>query len=1228
MSPGDVCQRLPFPIAAVYADLDRADASPQTRREAVYFTAYQLMRTVGLTLVGQYLTRPLPPAASLKARDSLNRAIAGVRAPHFTDWIGLLYALRRYAAALGLDFFDPFPAALDAVKASAVEVPPEYGLDHGARWRNLTWLDALHALRNGCAHSGLARDDACRRAVATFRPFLDGLLNAFAFLADYELLVLRSRPDDDPALVQCLRGATPPEPGPVEVDDGLYAAFQLSPVVFRAADGRLQPLFPLFHGHLEGEPLHCYDGAYLRDDPVMRRRTVYFLGNGDRLPLDDADAAGRVRPPAPADAGERLRGLLDGRAVPWRLRREDVAPWTLRDTVNDYARRTLDDVTDVKYLPACYLDRPRLSEPLWQTATAEGPVRRAFLLTGRAGSGKTALLCDLVRRLLAEDDHLVFFLRGDGLLREVPGGNLLVANLLHKIGLEPGAFATAAEFFAHLEARRREDRVADRRLVLVFDALNEAPEPQQVLREALELVAAARQYAWLRVVLSARDEFLLVWSGRRGELEANPFHPVRELFVPPPDDPQRPPRPEDPPAWPVPAFTADEAATVYGRYQAAKAAGQPLPACATPWAQLPPAARTGLLGVPLHLHLWMTTFDGRPAPAVAGEAELFDAYLADLRLRFDRFWPAMAAVLDHMLQTGRMELDDGDAHALRDGWQRGRTAAEQRRELSQLEVACASGVMDKRAREEGGGYRIPHQGLREQLLYARLKERDPGLSPAGVAAWLALPETEDLAGALARVADDLWLADRTVELAAFVSRRVGAAALGQMLAGRLERDAPDERLRQRLERMLAATPDTGESVERMRSLVLNVVPERLVGLAVTLGLRVLWETSSRWLENQVKLPSEEPHGLLAVAKKLLSWKTSTPRPSPAESRTLRALAISYNSLGDIYRDLRLGEQALTQYRRALELAERLHRSDPQRADFARNLSVSWHKLGDVYRDLGQAAQALDYYRQARAIHERLHRAEPQRANFAFDLSISYTRMGDIYRARGQGEQALTHFRQALELDRQLHRAEPQRAIFAWGLFTCLYRLGDVYRDLGQGAQALDYYQQARAVAERLHQVEPQRADFAHGLSVSYERLGKVYQNMGQGAQALEYYHKCREIAEGLHRAEPQRTDFASQLAGSYQHVGDVYRALGQGEQALDYFQKALAIAQQLQWAEPQRADFAWHLVWSLERLGHLTGDRRRLVQARDLLRKLRAEGRLPHQKAAQRLDRLEHELAD
>jgi len=394
MQPSEVISQMPYPIASVYADLENPQAPPQMQREAVYFTAYQLMRTVGLTLVGQYLTQPLPEGASYRARQSLNRAIVGIRCPHFSDWITLLNTLHKYHRELGLDFFPEFEQAMEAVRQSKVDVPPAYGLDYGTRCKGLTWLEAMCALRNSVAHSGMGRDEVCREAVRFFRPILEQLLDAFAFLKDYELLALRSSLDDDPTLVQVLRGATPPEAESMELDDALYRAFEVSPVVMRAPTGTVQALFPLFHGHIEGEPLHCYDGHYLRDDPKMQRRTIYYLGTEQRLPLDDTQAINLVRPPAPSNAGERLLKMLQAREIPWHMRREEVAPWTLRDTVNDYARRTLDDMIGIKYLPSCYLDRPALSATLWDFVTAERTQFRAFLLSGRAGSGKTALLCD------------------------------------------------------------------------------------------------------------------------------------------------------------------------------------------------------------------------------------------------------------------------------------------------------------------------------------------------------------------------------------------------------------------------------------------------------------------------------------------------------------------------------------------------------------------------------------------------------------------------------------------------------------------------------------------------------------------------------------------------------------------------------------------------------------------------------------------------------------------
>ena len=46
MQVSSIIDQLPYPIASVYANLEDAQASAQTRREAIYFTGYQLIPAV------------------------------------------------------------------------------------------------------------------------------------------------------------------------------------------------------------------------------------------------------------------------------------------------------------------------------------------------------------------------------------------------------------------------------------------------------------------------------------------------------------------------------------------------------------------------------------------------------------------------------------------------------------------------------------------------------------------------------------------------------------------------------------------------------------------------------------------------------------------------------------------------------------------------------------------------------------------------------------------------------------------------------------------------------------------------------------------------------------------------------------------------------------------------------------------------------------------------------
>jgi len=312
--PDQTRNRYPYPIARAYAALDDPDASPQLKQEALYFTVYQLMRLLGLGLLGEYLSRPPHPnpehdPAIVNDQRAIAKAIARLRSPYFSDWQTLLatFAKPGRRERLGLDLLPGFEPAMAAIKAEAksapLRVPREYALRRGAGFsQELGLWDAFLALRNHTAHSGQTANAVCDADLALFRQPLDRLLGHFRFLADHELLAVDQDLGDDLAELDAvplrrLRGAATPvaEATDLEGDPALCAAFAASPVVLRAPDGRCQPLFPLCHGHLEGEPLRLLDGYYLKDaEDASLRHTLFYLGDIERSHLDDGEPDNRL----------------------------------------------------------------------------------------------------------------------------------------------------------------------------------------------------------------------------------------------------------------------------------------------------------------------------------------------------------------------------------------------------------------------------------------------------------------------------------------------------------------------------------------------------------------------------------------------------------------------------------------------------------------------------------------------------------------------------------------------------------------------------------------------------------------------------------------------------------------------------------------------------------------------------------------------------------------------
>ncbi len=118
------------------------------------------------------------------------------------------------------------------------------------------------------------------------------------------------------------------------------------------------------------------------------------------------------------------------------------------------------------------------------------------MLTGRAGSGKSVFLAQQVERLMAlpaeakdpqdydvqAHPNLVFFLRGSGIVPREQSVSL-EREVAEKLGVSarPGqGITTFGELLQHLNERWKQDRVKDRRLILMLDGLNRSSREESM----------------------------------------------------------------------------------------------------------------------------------------------------------------------------------------------------------------------------------------------------------------------------------------------------------------------------------------------------------------------------------------------------------------------------------------------------------------------------------------------------------------------------------------------------------------------------------------------------------------------------------------------------------------------------------------------------------------------------------------------------------------------------
>ncbi len=1147
--------RFPYPVALPCSIAVDAGQSPQVRLWNLPFAGYQILRTATLPVLAAYLDDPLETdkMPSKGAVEAMAGEIAGLSRPYFNNWITLLETLvpKLTRANVSMDPVLPLARGLDALKA-AKRIPLD---GYSSSLSPAPPHRLLRDLRNGLAHGGaLPEDAACHRLLDHYLPVLEDFLNAFNFLADCELRVREGAFDGDATLVRILRGPEIPEPIVIGDDEDWIDALRSSTVAMKAPVAGILPLYPLFSIGSTA-PLGLYDGHYLYETmgggtsgKKVREQQLVYLGAGhDRW----RDAAGF----------DEFKNKLDRRRVRWFLKKEHLAPWTILDSIRFTSSTAVRSLEGWKYFPKCHVEREDLRR-VWERflkadeneigVAAPDKNRRyrsGFLLAGAAGSGKSAWCAHSVAKLLEEgfkksagDDpgpdgkNLVLFLRGSEIAEREGREDRLLTTLLERIGLRNEDFAGFSHFLTALNKKIPDDRVKGRQFILVLDALNEAPRPENLLREILDLMNAAASFPWCKVAVTVREEFLGVLRGKQGrsgterdilsgaesflflpeqERENEQFRTHRSLRL----------------FHDLRLLSEEETSTAYERYRA-EGLTSDQPGCKTPWKALGSETRK-LLGSPLLLYVFHRRFSGRPAEQIQTRPALFSRYVDGLFNEFSGLRESSEKVVRLVLDNQRADLNEQDLATLRHAWAQGRTPGERRLEFDTVETVINAGLLRRRLPQEGGGLAFAFETVLEYLIFRFWESESPNLDidflKQKVEAGKASKEFPEYWNAFLFVFERLLHEQRPVDWPRLVNGvspkelgtvagRVWAAAVVEC---QLPSDTPEDQLRQTEVGKIALAFGSSaavsvldhfhQSLSRLvrpewEALILRIWKERigekggvgidLAGVEMRLGNAML---------DLGRLP--DAIEAYTGAKFILSRLVEQEGRKKFESD----LAAVEGNLGAALREFRRFPEAVEAFTRAKSIWLRLIEQEG-RKDVENEFATLEANLGNAMLDLGHLPEALEAFTRAKLIRARL--------------------VGE------EGRQDLEEYLASVECD-----------------------IGNALMGLGRLPEALEAYQQARSIRLRLVE-DGGRKDQESRLAGAEMNLGNALRRLGRLPGAIEAFARAKSIWLSLIEQDG-RKELEDNLASVEINLGIALKALGRLPEAVEAFRRATSIRTRL-----------------------------------------------------------------
>ncbi len=277
----------------------------------------------------------------------------------------------------------------------------------------------------------------------------------------------------------------------------------------------------------------------------------------------------------------------------------------------------------------------------------------------------------------------------------------------------------------------------------------------------------------------------------------------------------------------------------------------------------------------------------------------------------------------------------------------------------------------------------------------------------------------------------------------------------------------------------------------------------------------------------------------------------------------RALFLTCFRIGDALADQGYLDNALVEYRIALDGANFVSARIPDGPVSRGHVSFMHNKVGDILRVQGFQRAAMAEYEKSLAVMRDLAREKPGHPGQLRSLAAALNRVGDGLRAQGNHDAALDPYLEALAIYRGLAERNRVNASLLSNYATSISNIGNVYRLLGDFDRAMQEFQESLRIRREMAQRDLSNATWQNLLSFVYIRIGETLSDKADFDGALAEYRKALNIRQKLADSDPKNALRQSNLASTLSKIGDVQVGKHDPATALAEYRKAFGILDKL-----------------------------------------------------------------